>query len=73
MLIKFREVPKGGRILLNNEVWVVIERHGRGLVAREALTPGHLQSLCCFVDVDAGITQDTLVNFIALNPHPAGA
>lgn len=50
-------------------VWVVLQKHGDGLVVRESLeVPAHAlrQSLCCFVDSNEGITLDTEVEFIGL-------
>ena len=68
MNVKFRDVPLGGRIVICNTVWVVLETYGNGKVARESLQPGAIQSLCCFTDSEEGITLDTEVEFLGLEP-----
>lgn len=71
-MVKFKDVPLGGRIVsqFTDTVWVVLETHGRGLIASESLEPGSRQSLCCFTDPDEGITLDTEVEFLGLQPLP---
>ncbi|QAY01936.1 hypothetical protein VpaJT1_7 [Vibrio phage VpaJT_1] len=74
MKIPFKEVPYGGRIVVAGNVWVVLERYGDGKLARESFTPGERQQLCCFVDDEEGITLDTEVEYLGLEPHkPTGA
>lgn len=46
MRVKFRDVPLGGRIGINETVWVVLERHGRGKIARECLDLGNSPAQC---------------------------
>ena len=70
-MVKFRDVPLGGRIVICNTVWVVLETYGNGKVARESLQPGTMQSLCCFTDPEEGITLDTEVEFLGLKQHPS--
>jgi|5_EtaG_2_1085323.scaffolds.fasta_scaffold01188_11 hypothetical protein len=71
MQVKFRDVPLGGRIVICNNVWVVLETYGDGKVARESLQPGTRQQLCCFTDPEEGITLDTEVEFLGLKHFPA--
>lgn len=74
MKIKFRNMPLGGRFFGFGKVWIVLQRYGDGLVAEECLNPNKKdplytslrQSLCCFVDEEAGITLDSEVDFIGL-------
>lgn len=71
--VKFRDMPLGGRFDDYGRAFIVIQRHGDGLVASECLRSDNVmlhQSICCFVDVEAGITLDTEVNFIGLD-NPA--
>lgn len=70
MKVKFRNMPLGGRFDDYGQIYIVIDRHGDGLVASECLNPSDAiirQSLCCFVDSNEGITLDTEVNFIGLD------
>ena len=69
-MVKFRDVPLGGRIVVGDNVWIVLERHGRGKIAQECLEPKSHQSLCCFTDPDEGITLDTEVEFLGLELVP---
>lgn len=70
MKVKFKDVPLGGRIVICDTVYVVLETYGRGKVVSESLEPGSRQSLCCFTDPDEGITLDTEVEFLGLQPLP---
>jgi hypothetical protein len=65
-LVKFKDVPVGGRIKEYGKTWVVLETYGRGLIVEytgEKSNFVHL-SRCCFTDPDEGITLDTEVLFI---------
>ncbi|AUR87729.1 hypothetical protein NVP1103O_72 [Vibrio phage 1.103.O._10N.261.52.F2] len=70
MMVKFRDVPLGGRIVVGGNVWVVLERHSRGKIAQECLEPVTRQSLCCFTDPEEGTTLDTEVEFLGLKQYP---
>jgi hypothetical protein len=63
--VKFKDVPLGGRIKEYGKTWVVLQRHGDGLIAEYTGANNNItNSLCSFVDADAGITLDTEVPFI---------
>ena len=63
--VKFRDVPYGGRINYLNRVFVVLEPYGSGKICDETFVTGsRFQGLYCWVDVEAGITLDTEVDFI---------
>ena len=68
MKIKFSDVPLGGRVFIAGSVWIVLERHGYGKLAKETLNPHekHFQSICCFFDEEDGMTLDSEVEFIGL-------
>lgn len=75
MKIPFKNMPLGGRFYAYGKVWVVLERHNRGLIAEEFLDPNKKdilytslrQSICSFVDESEGITLESEVEFIGLD------
>lgn len=69
MKVKFKDVPLGGRIIICSSVWVVLQQYGSGLVARESLTPGNIQSLCCFTNESDDYTLETEVEYIGLDVY----
>ena len=74
MKIAFKNMPLGGRFFGYGKVWIVLQNYRYGLIVEECLNPNKKdpmytslrQSLCCFVDSEAGITLDTEVDFIGL-------
>lgn len=70
MQVKFRDVPLGGRIVIGDTVWVVLETYDDGRVAKECLQPGAIQPICCWTDPEEGITLDTEVEFLGLKHFP---
>lgn len=63
-VLKFKDVPIGGRIDYASRTWVVLENYGYGLLRHYTGIGGEHNSVCCFVDEENGITLDTEVNFI---------
>lgn len=74
MKIPFKNMPLGGRFFGYGKVWIVLERHGRGKIVEECLNPNKkdplytslMQSICCFVDIEEGVTLNSEVEFISL-------
>jgi hypothetical protein len=62
--VRFKDVPLGGRIKEYGKIWAVLQRHGDGLIAEYTGEYSVINSVCSFVDADAGITLDTEVAFI---------
>ena len=62
--VKFKDVPLGGRIKEYGKIWAVLQRHGDGLIAEYTGEKSVINSMCSFVDADAGITLETEVAFI---------
>ena len=63
-LVKFKDVPVGGRFQAFGKTWVVLENYADGVIIEYTGKGNLCYSYCSFVDIEAGITLETEVNFI---------
>jgi hypothetical protein len=61
VVMRFKDLPKGARFRYPDDtrVWVALETHGNGLVAKwEGLNSGGRQPLCSFVDDEYSLESE---------------